>query len=153
MEIKINMKYEKILKSDIDKLIGYFIKYYEELYNEKPHNNEFIDYYCKTLILSVGRESYWILDENEYVGFFALIFNSNLPRWLPSIGKIAEFYIIPEKRRLGYGTNAVSWIKNKFIEYKIETIELEVLNTNEKAYEFWTSFDFLEYKKLLKLDI
>ncbi|MBN1814970.1 MAG: GNAT family N-acetyltransferase [Anaerolineae bacterium] len=80
-------------------------------------------------------QPYWMLEDGEPVGLVAL----------GVVGKQArvnEFYIVPEKRRLGYGTVLVKWLFAYLDSLGVGQIDLDVRRDNPAALAFWEAQGF-----------
>lgn len=76
--------------------------------------------------------------EAKYIGFvYMKIDHDERPGW----GFILEFYIVPEKRRSGWGTMMYEFCKDILIKHGVEKVWLL---TNDEAIPFWSFIGFRE---------
>lgn len=80
---------------------------------------------------------HWAIADNRRIGLMAFEVSDDQKR-----AKVNNFYVIPEKRRQGYGTSMVQWLLSYFDELGVERIDLDVRRDNPGALAFWDSRGF-----------
>lgn len=89
-----------------------------------------------------GRELLWVLADGSRAGF-AIV--RTLPDWPDTsreIASIAEFYIVPARRRSGVGRAAVEALRAEHRRRGSYRVEAEILRDNDAARAFWASVGF-----------
>jgi ribosomal protein S18 acetylase RimI-like enzyme len=79
----------------------------------------------------------WVLDGDRQVGFVSLSFDP-----AQRSATIDDFYIFPDERRKGYGTQVVEAIFALLVHSDIEVVELNVRRDNPGALAFWQAQGF-----------
>src|SRR5215207_1043940 len=67
----------------------------------------------------------WIRLDGQPIGFVSFTVFEDQKR-----AEICDFYIVPEKRRQGYGTVSIRWLLKSFDERGIEQLDLNVRRDN-----------------------
>jgi ribosomal protein S18 acetylase RimI-like enzyme len=80
-------------------------------------------------------EPYWMVEDGEPVGLVAFQVSDRQAR-------VNDFYIVPERRRLGYGTVLVKWLCAHLDSLGLERIDLDVRRDNPGALAFWEAQGF-----------
>ena len=80
---------------------------------------------------------YWAMVDDCRVGFVAFEVSEEQKR-----AKVNNFYVVPEKRRQGYGTAMVQWLFSYLDGLGVERIDLDVRRDNPKALSFWQAQGF-----------
>lgn len=80
-------------------------------------------------------QPYWMLEDGEPIGLVAFQVSDLQAR-------VDEFYIVPERRRLGYGTVLVKWLFTHLDSLGVERIDLDVRRDNPGALAFWEAQGF-----------
>jgi ribosomal protein S18 acetylase RimI-like enzyme len=86
-----------------------------------------------------GRNNHphWATVADERIGFMTFEVVGNQKQAI-----INNFYIIPDKRRQGYGQVMVQWLFSHFDNLGIEQIDLNVRRDNPAALAFWQAQGF-----------
>ncbi len=109
--------------------------YCDELKSFEPELPPFsVRDFRRSVLANMSLRKYFIMDENEgIVGFIILQQVVEIipkPAWF-----IVDFYILPDKRRKGFGAEAF----NHFLRTSRGDFFLYVLEKNAPAQEFWGS--------------
>lgn len=80
-------------------------------------------------------QPYWMLEGGEPIGLVAFHVSGKQ-------AKVDEFYIAPEKRRLGYGTVLVKWLLGYLDGLGVKRIDLDVRRDTPAALAFWEAQGF-----------
>lgn len=80
-------------------------------------------------------QPYWMLEDDEPIGLVAFQVSEKQAR-------VDEFYIVPERRRLGYGTILVKWLLTYLDSLGVERIDLDVRRDIPAARAFWEAQGF-----------
>jgi len=99
------------------------------------------DRFLQSILNRQGEPDRWLLllkHENEYVGFVHMkIDRDERPGW----GFILEFYITPDKRKLGFGRSLFNLILDILRAQGVKNLWLL---TNPGAEPFWHSLGFIQ---------
>ena len=97
--------------------------------------------FLKSILARQGERDRWLLllrSGDEYIGLVHMkIDREERPGW----GFILEFYIVPDKRRLGWGTRLFNLVVAILKDRHVKNIWLL---TNQRAKPFWLSLGFKE---------
>jgi GNAT superfamily N-acetyltransferase len=96
--------------------------------------------FIQSILARQGEPDRWLLllrYGNEYIGFVHMKINDERPGW----GFILEFYIVPNKRRLGWGRRLFNLIVKILRARGVEHIWLW---SHPDAEPFWYSLGFRE---------
>jgi ribosomal protein S18 acetylase RimI-like enzyme len=85
----------------------------------------------------VNKHPHWLKLTGQAIGFVSFAVFEGRKR-----AEICDFYIIPEKRRQGYGTEAVRCLFQCFDERGVEQLDLNVRRDNPNALAFWQAQGF-----------
>jgi ribosomal protein S18 acetylase RimI-like enzyme len=80
-------------------------------------------------------QPYWMLEDGDPIGLVAFEVAGKRAR-------VDEFYVVPEKRRLGYGTVLVKWLFAHLDSLGVGQIDLDVRRDNPGALGFWEAQGF-----------
>ena len=83
----------------------------------------------------VTRRPHWLKAADQIVGFINFTV-------MPPLGDIDDFFIVPEARRHGYGTQAISALCKHFDELGVEQVDLNVRRDNPVGLAFWQAQGF-----------
>ncbi len=99
--------------------------------------------------LSGSTSNYFIAySNNEPVGFMKLNMSSNLPTYTPEDGvEISKLYFMPAHQGKGIGKQLVSLAFEIAKKLNKKTMWLGVIDTNDKAIEFYTKMGFRLHDK------
>jgi ribosomal protein S18 acetylase RimI-like enzyme len=123
-----------------------FADYHDEMsdYDDDPEDTDaFLDYYRPAMLADLdGRELYWIEADGETAGFIVVRYLPDWPHEERMIASIAEFYVDPDFRRGGVGTEAVEILLAEHRDRGTHLVEADILRTNEPAKAFWYGLGF-----------
>ena len=144
-EVEIDGVAFALLKPDSPALIDAFLKM------GRPYNDEIddalgettpaptVDRWFRSIVDKQGDQDRWLflLDyRSSFAGFaYGKLDRDDRPGW----GYIMEFYVIPDRRRLGFGRRMFERIKTAFASADAGRIWL---TTNAPARPFWRSLGF-----------
>lgn len=98
------------------------------------------DQFIQSILARQGEPKRWLLllrHRDEYIGFVHMKINDEHPGW----GFILEFYIVPNKRRLGWGRRLFTLCSSILREQGVSNVWLL---TDPPAEPFWRSLGFRE---------
>lgn len=98
------------------------------------------DRFIQSILDHQGEPNRWLLllkHSEEYIGFVHMKINDEHPGW----GLIMEFYIVPNKRRLGWGRRLFTLCQQILRERGVSNVWLL---THPPAEPFWQSLGFRE---------
>jgi len=147
------MKYclKKIKYDEKELFYNIALKYFSEIiYNFTP-TDEFYTHYFNSILSKKNLYLYWLIYNDKIIGFSLI--GKEKHRFLPKqIGKIYEFYILPEYRNKGHASYFANMLINKIKKLNVQKIELEIIINNTKAKHFWekNGFEMISYRYLYK---
>jgi len=131
---------------EYDDFFELFEDYHEEMtdFDEDPEDVEdYMRHYRPAMLADMdGRELFWIESDGETAGF---VVTRTLPDWPHEermIAAIAEFYVDPDFRRAGVGTEAVEALLAEHRDRGTYLVEADILRLNEPAKAFWYGLGF-----------
>ena len=109
--------------------------YFKDLYARRREK------FIESILARQGERDRWLLllrHEEEFIGFAHLkIDKDERPGW----GFILEFYIVPNKRRLGLGRKFFSMIEEMLRGKAVKDVWL-LSGSSAEAHAFWSSLGF-----------
>lgn len=84
----------------------------------------------------------WIEEGGQRAGFLVLRMLDDWPGESREIAEIAEFYVLPERRRSGLGAAAVAALLADLRARGITLVEASILEANGPARTFWAAQGF-----------
>ncbi len=89
-----------------------------------------------------GRHTFWGCAGPARVGFCVLRLDTDWVYPQRRIGYVAEFCVLPEYRRQGWGRRLFAAPERWLSEQGCQDVELDVLPTNGRAIAFWAALGF-----------
>lgn len=90
-------------------------------------------YFAKQYTWSGGNgHPYWALLDGQRIGFVNFSIFPDEKR-----AEVEDFYVIPDQRRRGYGTEMVRWLFRQLDAHGVERLDLTVRRDNPNALVFW----------------
>ncbi len=109
----------------------------------KPdHEVEFAVYRQSILDDMEGRELLWIVEGDDRAGFAMTRTSADWPDERSQIMSIAEFYIVPHRRRSGVGRAAVEQLLADHRRRSTFLVQASIMRENAAAREFWERLGF-----------
>ena len=102
--------------------------------------------FIQSIIDRQGEHNRWLLllkYKNEYIGFVHMKIGGERPGW----GFILEFYIVPDKRRQGWGRRLFNYVVNILQAHGVNNIWLW---SASDAEPFWYSLGFRETGEVME---
>jgi ribosomal protein S18 acetylase RimI-like enzyme len=122
--------------SERDALLRVALAYWQELMPKAAVLDDTASYFSSRFNWQGDiKRPYWALLNSARIGFVS--FTLKPPR-----ATIHDFYILPEHRRRGYGTQLLNRTLTRFDAHQIERIDLNVRCDNPSALAFWQSNGF-----------
>ncbi|HCL56547.1 MAG TPA: hypothetical protein DHW82_06005 [Spirochaetia bacterium] len=135
-----------IFYSEKEELKGFLNLYWTEIDEEFQAFQNYLDSYTELLFSKKEKSLHWILRKNVKIGFvFYYFYNINIKK---KGLHLAEFFLIKEFRKKGFGTKVLKIIENS--HENISEIKLEVLKSNQTAFSFWEQNGFRTWKYIMK---
>ncbi len=105
----------------------------------------------RSLISDKSLGGIWLVyDEEVPVGYIALCFGFSI-EFAGRDVTIDEFYILPEFRGKGLGSQALEQIKETARNLNVKAIHLEVARTNTRGMRLYSQANFVERDKYLMM--
>lgn len=89
-----------------------------------------------------GRHTFWGIGEGHPVGFCVLRVDRDWVYPERRIGYVAEFAVLPEWRRRGWGRRMFTAAEDWLARQGCQNVELDVLPANARALAFWGALGF-----------
>ncbi len=135
-----------IAADEFDDFFEVFGDYHEEMseFEDEPEAVEsFMSHYRPAMLADMeGRELYWIEADGETAGFIVTRYLPDWPHEERMIASIAEFYVDPDFRRAGVGSEAVELLLAEHRDRGTHLVEADILRANEPAKAFWYGLGF-----------
>lgn len=136
----------RVREREYDDFFAMFETYHREL---DPYDPDGVDeqwsietYRAAVLDDLEGREMLWIRADGGRAGFVVVRTLPDWPHEEREVAEIAEFYVVPEMRRLGVGQAAVRALLSEHRRRGTYLVEASILRGNEPARAFWASLGF-----------
>lgn len=105
---------------------------------------EWQERFFPALMTGARQSAWWIMADGARAGF--AILGLELHRYLPKVtGSVLDFYVSPEFRRAGLGTAGARAALDRLRDLGAQKFQIEIMNGNARAEEFWRTLRFVPY--------
>ncbi len=119
---------------------------FEDELPEPPWVEVDIDDELRDLAETIDRETVAVVAENQMGELIAF---SVARRWGRRLGRITDLYVIPAERGHGLSDRLIARIVERLRAFGLDTIQLEVVATNERARAIYARWGFREQELTL----
>ena len=132
------------VKEDNPEAVAAFLSISKNYFSDIPIDKR--EKFIQSIIDRQGEHNRWLLllkYKNEYIGFVHMKIGGERPGW----GFILEFYIVPDKRRQGWGRRLFNYVVNILQAHGVNNIWLW---SASDAEPFWYSLGFRETGEVME---
>ena len=142
-----NVELVAVTEAEHDRYFAMLDVYHRELdrYDPDPwgDDRERLELHRRAVLADMeGRELLWIVAGGDRAGLAIVRTLPDWPEESRSIASIAEFYVVPERRRQGIGRAAVEALLTEHRRRGTYQVEAEILARNQPAQAFWAGLGF-----------
>ena len=143
------LAFEQVNPNDINAFRSMVLAYWRDL---MPYSDVMNDpvrqeaYFAEQYTWAGGSgHPYWVLLDGRRIGLVNFSISPNEKR-----AEVEDFFVIPEERRRGYGTEIMRWVFRQFDMHGVEQVDLTVRRDNPNALAFWEAQGFMLAKYHLR---
>ena len=141
----------KASKADLPQVLKLVRAYHE--YEDIKLSDRQRETSVRSLINDRSLGGIWLVYSHDIpVGYIALCFGYSL-EFSGREATVDEFYIMPEYRGKGLGTQVLEFIKAEAEKYDVKVLHLEVARSNKKARKLYAQAGFTAREKYVLMSI
>lgn len=128
-------------RSEHDQFLAMAVQYFSLLNSSFIPQEDWKKRYFETIQASPNLFLRWLMYSGQRVGF--ILFGIEQHRFLPrQVGTIYELFVTPEFRRRGIARTCAEQVISELQTRGLSKIDLEVVEGNVGAVDFWKSMGF-----------